>query len=68
MVAPYIPFHLYSSLAVCTMYICIVAGRGWPLNYHLVFDLVGVGCVLLILLVFVLPKSSEKKRLEEETG
>lgn len=37
-------------------------GKGWPLNYHLVFDLLAVGSVVAIALCLLLPASIEKKR------
>jgi MFS family permease len=37
-------------------------GRGWPLDYHFVFNLCAVFGILLIFISFLLPKSIEKKR------
>lgn len=37
-------------------------GKGWPLNYHLVFDLLAVGAVGAFLLCLWLPASIERKR------
>lgn len=40
----------------------IFIGKKWPLNYHLVFYLVALGAIGTIILCFLLPASSEKKR------
>ncbi len=42
-------------------------GKGWPLNYHLVFDLLAMGSVGAIVLCFLLPASIEKKRENSTT-
>lgn len=42
-------------------FLCII-GKGWPLNYHLTFDLLAVISVGAIVLCLFLPASSEKKR------
>ena len=39
-----------------------MSGKGWPLNYHLTFDLLAVGSVGAIALCLLLPASIEKKR------
>ena len=39
-----------------------VVGKGWPLNYHLMFDLLAVGSFVAALLSFFLPASAENKR------
>ena len=44
----------------------LFTGKGWPLNYHFVFDLLGVGGVVLVGVVFLLPKSIELKRVRKE--
>jgi len=36
--------------------------KHWPLNYHLVFDLVAVSTIGAGILVLLLPRSIEKKR------
>ena len=40
----------------------MIIGKGWPLNYHLAFDLTAVGAVGAIVLCLFLPASIEKKR------
>ena len=44
----------------CVYYVC--AGRGWPLNFHFMFDLLAVLTVGVVLLSLLLPKSAERKR------
>ena len=46
-------------MCVC---VCVCVGKGWPLNYHLMFDLLAVGSLGGVLLCLLLPSSSEKKR------
>ena len=38
------------------------AGKGWPLNYHFVFDLLAVVTVAVVIVSCFLPKTIEKKR------
>ena len=42
------------------------SGKGWPLNYHFVFDLLAVGAVILVVAALLLPKSIELKRIREQ--
>ena len=41
------------------------SGKGWPLNYHFVFDLLAVGGGILVIVTLLLPKSIELKRLRQ---
>lgn len=43
------------------------SGKEWPLNYHLMFDLLAVGSVGAIVLCLLLPASAEKKRENDTT-
>ena len=47
----------------------ITAGKGWPLNYHFMYDLVAVSSLVAVVISFFLPKTIEKKRdtLENQT-
>lgn len=47
-------------------FVDFVVGKGWPLNFHFVFDLLGVGGVALVGVVLLLPKSIELKRIKKE--
>ena len=41
------------------------SGKGWPLNYHFVFDLLAVCSIILVVVALLLPKSIELKRIRE---
>ena len=47
------------------MYFVSHSGKGWPLNYHFVFDLLAVGAAILVVVALLLPKSIELKRIRE---
>ena len=44
-----------------------IIGKNWPLNYHLVYDLLVLGSIGAAALSFLLPASVEKKREHEST-
>ena len=43
----------------------ITVGHGWPLNYHFIYDVTALMTIIIILISFALPKSSEKKRVPD---
>ena len=71
------PFTIYKAFSHCTTVTVtinssslFVVGKGWPLNYHFIFDLLCVGAVGVAFISLLLPKSIEvqRKRKLEDTS
>ena len=43
----------------------ITVGHGWLLNYHFIYDVTALMTIIIILISFALPKSSEKERVPD---
>jgi len=59
---------MYTFLAIINFFCCyFYTDKNWPLNYHLVFDLLVVGAIATFLLILLLPRSVEHK-IKSTTG
>ena len=57
--------HIHNYVLCVRMSSC--TDLNWPVNYHMMFDIIAIICIGIVIVSLFLPKSIEKKREEEKS-
>ena len=60
--------HILQSSHIQSWKISLFSGLSWPLNYHLMFEIIATLALGIILFSLLLPKTIEKKRQQDTTS